>query len=44
MLDNETADSPTLAKEDPTKEQVDKSTSYPEVKTIIMVKQYSKWM
>ena len=38
---NEAADS--LAKEGTTKEQVDRSTSYPEVKTIIKAKQHSKW-
>ena len=32
-----------LAKEGTTKEQVDRSTSYPEVKTILMAKQRSKW-
>ena len=39
---NETADS--LAKEGTTKEQADRSTSYPEVKTILKTKQHSKWM
>jgi ribonuclease HI len=38
---NEIADS--LAKEGTTKEQVDKSTSYPEAKTIIKAKQQNKW-
>ena len=38
---NEAADS--LAKEGTTKEQVDRSTSYPEVKTILKAKQHSKW-
>ena len=38
---NEAADS--LAKEGTTKEQVDRSTSYPEVKTIHKAKQHSKW-
>ena len=38
---NEAADS--LAKEVTTKEQVDRSTSYPEVKTILKAKQHSKW-
>ena len=38
---NETADS--LAKESTTKEKVDWSTSYPEVKTIFNSKQHSKW-
>ena len=33
----------TLAKEGTTKEQVDRSTSYPEVKTILKAKQHSKW-
>ena len=32
-----------LAKEGTTKEQVDRSTSYPEVKTILKAKQHSKW-
>ena len=39
--DHEAAHS--LAKEDTTKEQVDRSTSYPEVKTILKAKQHSKW-
>ena len=38
---NEAADF--LAKEGTTKEQVDRSTSYPEVKTIFKAKQHSKW-
>ena len=38
---NEAANS--LAKEGTTKEQVDRSTSYPEVKTILKAKQHSKW-
>ena len=38
---NEAADS--LAKEGTTKEQVDRSTSYPEVKTILKAKQRSEW-
>ena len=38
---NEAADS--LAKEGTTKEQVERSTSYPEVKTILKAKQHSKW-
>ena len=38
---NETADS--LAKEGTTKEQVDRSTSYSEAKTIIKAKQQRKW-
>ena len=38
---NEDADS--LAKEGTAKEQVDRSTSYPEVKTILKAKQHSKW-
>ena len=38
---NEADDS--LAKESTTKEQVDKSASYPEMKTILKVKQHSKW-
>ena len=38
---NESTDS--LAKEGTTKEQVDRSTSYPEVKTILKAKQHSKW-
>ena len=38
---NEAAES--LAKEGTTKEQVDRSTSYPEVKTILKAKQHSKW-
>ena len=38
---NEAADS--LAKEDTTQEQVDRSTSYPEVKTICEATQHSKW-
>ena len=38
---NEAADS--LAKEGTTKERVDRSTSYPEVKTILKAKQHSKW-
>ena len=38
---SEAADS--LAKEGTTKEQVDRSTSYPEVKTILKAKQHSKW-
>ena len=42
MPGNEAADS--LAKEGTTKEQVDRSTSYVEVKTILKVKQHSKWM
>ena len=33
----------TLAKEGTTKEQVDRSTSHPEVKTILKAKQHSKW-
>ena len=37
----EPADS--LAKEGTTKEQVDRSTSYPEVKTVLKAKQHSKW-
>ena len=41
MPGNEAADS--LAKEDTTKEQLDRSTSYPEVKTILKAKQHSKW-
>ena len=41
MPGNEAADS--LAKEGTTKEQVDRSTSYPEVKTILKAKQHSKW-
>ena len=41
MPDNEAADS--LAKEGTKKEQVDRSTSYPEVKTILKAKQHSKW-
>ena len=32
-----------LAKEGTTKAQVDRSTSYPEVKTILKAKQHSKW-
>ena len=40
MPGNETADS--LAKEGTTREQVDRSTSYPEVKTILKAKQHSK--
>ena len=32
-----------LAKEGTTKEQVDRSTSYPEVKTILKAKQHRKW-
>ena len=38
---NEAPDS--LAKEGTTQEQVDRSTSYPEVKTILKAKQHSKW-
>ena len=38
---NEAADS--LAKEGTKKEQVDRSTSYPKVKTILKAKQHSKW-
>ena len=38
---NEAADS--LAKEGATKEQVDRSASYPEVETIFKAKQHSKW-
>ena len=38
---NEAADSP--AKVGTTKDQVDGSTSYPEVKTILKAKQHSKW-
>ena len=38
---NEAADS--LTKEGTTKEQVDRSSSYPEVKTILKAKQHSKW-
>ena len=38
---NEAADS--LAKKGTTKEQVDRSTSYPEVKTMLKAKQHSKW-
>ena len=38
---NEAADS--LAKEGTTKEQVDRSTRYPEVQTILKAKQHSKW-
>ena len=38
---HEAADS--LAKKGTTKEQVDRSTSYPEVKTILKAKQHSKW-
>ena len=38
---NEAADS--LAKDGTTKEQVDRSTSYPEAKTILKAKQHSKW-
>ena len=38
---NGAADSP--AKEGTTKEQVDRSTSYPEVKTILKAMQHSKW-
>ena len=38
---NEAADS--LAKEGTTKEQVDRSTSYPEVKTVLKAKQRSMW-
>ena len=38
---NKAADSQT--KECTTKEQVDRSTSYPEVKTILKAKQHSKW-
>ena len=38
---SEAADS--LAEEGTTKEQVDRSTSYPEVKTILKAKQHSKW-
>ena len=38
---NEAADS--LAKEGTTKVQVDRSTSYPEVKTVLKAKQHSKW-
>ena len=38
---NEAADS--LTKEGTTKEQVDRSTSYPEVKTSLKAKQHSKW-
>ena len=41
MSGNEAADS--LAKEGTTKEQVNRSTSYPEVKTILKAKQHSKW-
>ena len=41
MPGNEAADS--LAKEGTTKEQVDRSTSYAEVKTILKAKQHSKW-
>ena len=41
MPGNEPADS--LAKEGTTKEQVVRSTSYPEVKTILKAKQHSKW-
>ena len=41
MPGNEAADS--LAKEGTTKQQMDRSTSYAEVKTILMVKQHSKW-
>ena len=41
MSGNEAADS--LAKEDITKEQVDRSISYPEVKTIVKAKQQSMW-
>ena len=37
----EAADS--LVKEGTTNEQVDRSTSYPEVKTILKAKQHSKW-
>ena len=33
----------TLAKEGTTKQQVDRSTSYPEVKAIFKAKQHSKW-
>ena len=38
---NEDADF--VAKEGMTKEQADRSTSYPEVKTILKAKQHSKW-
>ena len=38
---NEAAES--LVKEGTTKEQVDRSISYPEVKTILKAKQHSKW-
>ena len=38
---NEAADS--LAKEGATKEQVDRSASYPEMETILNAKQHSKW-
>ena len=41
MPRNEAADS--LAKEGTTKEQVDRSTSYPDVKTILKAKQQCKW-
>ena len=41
MPGNKAADS--LAKEGTTKEQVDRSTRYPEVKTILKAKQHSKW-
>ena len=41
MPGNETADS--LAKDEMTKEQVDRSTSYSEVKTILKAKQHSTW-
>ena len=41
MPGNEAADS--LAKEGTTKEQLGRSTSYPEVKTILKAKQCSKW-
>ena len=38
---SEAADS--LVKDGTTKEQVDRSTSHPEVKTILKVKHHSKW-
>ena len=41
MPGDEAADS--LAKEGTAKEQVDRSTSYPEVKTTLKAKQHSKW-
>ena len=41
MPSNEAADS--LAKEGTTKEQVERSTSCAEVKTILKAKQHSKW-